>query len=168
MNEKEIGFRIKQARELRDMTLQDIADRVGIAKSTVQRYEAGSINKIKLPVIHSIANALSVNPAWIVGKDDNMDIASTLTPPLYKLSPAEEDVILKYRTLDEYGQINVNSVLNNEYARCQDSKVISLKEEPSPYSVHTLAAHARADATEEDKQKDYDLMNDPSIWGDKN
>lgn len=70
LSNKEIGLRIKTVREEKGMTLQEVADKVGIAKSTVQRYEAGSIEKIKLPVISSIAKVLDVNPAWLIGKSD--------------------------------------------------------------------------------------------------
>ena len=67
-----IAKRIKYARKLKEATLEDIANNVGLAKSTVQRYEAGKIDKIKLPVIQSIANYLSVNPAWLIGQSDDM------------------------------------------------------------------------------------------------
>lgn len=64
-----IGKRIKEARTLRNMTLDDIADDIGVAKSTIQRYEAGKITKLKLPVIHAIANSLNVDPVWLSGYD---------------------------------------------------------------------------------------------------
>lgn len=67
-----IAKRIKYARKLKEATLEEIANNVGLAKSTVQRYEAGKIDKIKLPVIQSIANYLSVNPAWLIGQSDDM------------------------------------------------------------------------------------------------
>ena len=51
------------------MTLDDIADDIGVAKSTIQRYEAGKITKLKLPVIHAIANSLNVDPVWLSGYD---------------------------------------------------------------------------------------------------
>ena len=57
MNNIEIGKRIKQTREERNMSLQDVAEITGVARSTVQRYEAGRIDKLKLPVIESIARA---------------------------------------------------------------------------------------------------------------
>ena len=158
MNEKEIGLRIKKARELRDMTLQDVANHVGIAKSTVQRYEAGQIIKIKLPVIQSIAVALSVNPSWIIGKSDEMEPDHTRTSSNFTLTLEEEEHIKKYRTLDEYGKRNVDNILQNEYERCADSNIIPMQESPASYTVHTLAAHECAGATDEDKQHDYDLL----------
>ena len=73
MDVKKIGERIKHARSLRNYTLEDIAKDIGVAKSTIQRYERGQIAHPKLPVLHSIANSLNVNPGWLVGKDINMN-----------------------------------------------------------------------------------------------
>lgn len=72
MDNQEIGRRIKKARELKNLTLEAIASEVGVARSTIQRYENGKIDKIKLPVIESIAKALSVSPAWLSCKTDDM------------------------------------------------------------------------------------------------
>lgn len=71
MTNEEIGNRIKSERESQGMTLKDVADKIGVATSTIQRYEAGAIQKIKLPVIEAIAKNLGVNPAWLVGKSDD-------------------------------------------------------------------------------------------------
>lgn len=68
---EEIGLRIEQRRKELQLTLNDVADSIGVARSTIQRYEKGRISKIKLPVIEAIANALNVNPAWIIYKTDD-------------------------------------------------------------------------------------------------
>lgn len=74
----EIGNRIKQARNMRNYTLDAIADEIGVAKSTIQRYENGLINKPKLPVLQAIADSLKVSPAWIAGQDVPMDAELSL------------------------------------------------------------------------------------------
>jgi repressor LexA len=53
------------------MTMDEVAQKVGVAKSTIQRYETGQIGKVKLPVIESIAAALLVNPDWLIGNTDD-------------------------------------------------------------------------------------------------
>jgi transcriptional regulator with XRE-family HTH domain len=78
MDIKLIGDRIKQARTLRNYTLDDIANEIGVTKSTIQRYENGLISKPKLPVLQSIADSLKVNPAWISGQDIPMEIDDSL------------------------------------------------------------------------------------------
>ena len=74
MDIKETGNRIKHARKLRNYTLEDLASNIGVAISTVQRYENGLIMNPKLPVLQSIANTLKVNVSWLLGKDASMVI----------------------------------------------------------------------------------------------
>lgn len=69
MSISEIGNRILTRRKELNFTLQQIADKVGVASSTIQRYEKGSISNFKLPVIESIAKALNFNPVWLIRKD---------------------------------------------------------------------------------------------------
>ena len=73
MDVHEIGNRIKQARTLRNYTLDDIAHEIGVAKSTIQRYENGLIRRPKLPVLQAIAQSIQVNPAWLAGYDVPME-----------------------------------------------------------------------------------------------
>ena len=73
MESKKIGVRIEQRRKEKGLTVDDIAQEIGVAKSTVQRYEKGTIEKIKLPVLEAIARVLDVNPAWLCFKSDKME-----------------------------------------------------------------------------------------------
>lgn len=66
-----LGERIKKRRMECGMTQGDIAAQVGVAISTIQRYEKGQIGKIKLPVVEAIARALRVSPEWLIGKSDD-------------------------------------------------------------------------------------------------
>lgn len=99
LTNKEIGTRISTARELRGMTLETVASSVGVAKSTIQRYEKGSIAKIKLPVLESIAHSLMVNPNWLIGNtDDPAPLSSPLpTTPAMELTPEETQLVDDYR-----------------------------------------------------------------------
>lgn len=72
MTNYEIGRRIEERRKSLGLTLEDVASAVGVAKTTVRRYEQGSFDKLKLPIIEAIARVLDVNPAWLVGKDVSM------------------------------------------------------------------------------------------------
>lgn len=72
MNNKEIGQRIKERRTELGLKQEDIAKKIGVATSTVQRYEAGTIDKPKLPVLEAIARAIKVAPDWLIGKNDEM------------------------------------------------------------------------------------------------
>ena len=87
MDGKKIGARIEQRRKNLGMTLDNIAQEIGVAKSTVQRYEKGTIEKIKLPVLESIARALDVNPAWLCFKSDQMEPVRYESPLPSGLTP---------------------------------------------------------------------------------
>ncbi len=73
MTNKEIGDRIRFARENANLNKKELAQKIKVADSTIKRYEDGEINKIKMPIIESIANVLSVNPMWIIGKSNNIE-----------------------------------------------------------------------------------------------
>lgn len=71
MNEKtEIGKRIEKSRKALGMTQEELAGTLGLNKSTIQRYESGKIEKIKLPVIEAMANVLGVRPEYLAAKSD--------------------------------------------------------------------------------------------------
>ena len=75
MTNKEIGKRIKDTRKEKDLTLEDVASAIGVARSTIQRYEMGKIDKIKLPIITAIADVLGVNDGWLVGKSEKKELS---------------------------------------------------------------------------------------------
>lgn len=70
---EKVGKRLKQARELRHITLEDAGKKVDVHKSTVLRWENGETEKIKLPVIEILANYYNVNPVWLMGYDVPME-----------------------------------------------------------------------------------------------
>lgn len=74
MDKNALAERLKYARTtLRSLSLQAMAELSGVAASTVQRYETGRINKIKLPVVEAFARVLCVNVHWLMGEDVPME-----------------------------------------------------------------------------------------------
>jgi len=67
----EIGNRINQRRKKLGLTLADVAADVGVAASTVQRYEKGDFGRVKMPVVKAIARALKASPEWLLGYTDD-------------------------------------------------------------------------------------------------
>lgn len=74
---KAIGRRIEQRRKELGLTLADLAAAVDLSASTIQRYEKGHFDKIKLPVLQAIASALKVAPEWLMC----LDAPSASVPP---------------------------------------------------------------------------------------
>lgn len=79
IDNKQIGLRIAQARRDKNMTGKELALRVGVAASTILRYEKGQITKIKIPIIEAIARVLDINPMWLIGKSKHKSVKEMLT-----------------------------------------------------------------------------------------
>lgn len=73
MKNSEIGKRIQQRRKALNISVVDVAEYTGLSKATIHRYENGNIKDIKLPTIDAISSMLNVNPAWLIGKSENME-----------------------------------------------------------------------------------------------
>ena len=145
MNNIEIGKRIHNARTLKKYTLDEVAKKIGVAKSTIQRYENGKITKIKLPVIDSIANALAVNPAWLVRKSDEMEIHTPIN--------SSNKILQYYNKLNELGKQEATK-------RVEELTYIPM------YNQDTNlldAAHSLDNANCEDKANDENIMNDENF-----
>lgn len=134
MDNIELGKRLKQARISCNYTMEDIAKKIGVAKSTIQRYENGKIEKIKLPIIESIAGVLNVNPSWLIGKSENMKshknniiLGTELDSIFHKIS--EEKNIPKNNL--------VNLFFSNDYSNLPDNRKI-LSEENIRYIIDEL------------------------------
>lgn len=78
MSEKEISEkmqdimkRMKSRREELNMSYQTLSEKVGISKSTLQRYETGYIKNMPVDKLEEIADALNVSPAYLMGWENH-------------------------------------------------------------------------------------------------
>lgn len=137
MDNIEIGKRIKSRRAELGMTQGDIAAEIGVAVSTIQRYETGSINKVKLPVVQAIARVLRVNPNWLVGKTDNSNIDDLILPDNILPMPKTRKIpllgtiacgepILAAENLD--GEVDIPENIHADFAlRCKGDSMINAR-----------------------------------------
>ena len=65
------GSRIKQLREQSGLSQVELADRIGVSKQTLYKYENDIITNIPSDKIESIANTLRTTPSYLMGWDDN-------------------------------------------------------------------------------------------------
>ena len=59
--------RIRELRKEKGLTLEQVADIVGVGKSTVRKWETGMIANMKRDKIASLAKALGTTPAYLMG-----------------------------------------------------------------------------------------------------
>ncbi len=69
-NLKKIAERIKARRIELNMSYQDLADKTGISRSTLQRYETGAIKNLPIDKFELIANALNISAAKLMGLEN--------------------------------------------------------------------------------------------------
>lgn len=77
-----IALRIKQRREQLGMSAEQLAEKIGKAKTTIYRYENGFIEKMPSSVLSDIANALNVTPTFLMGLEDNVFATSSEIRPV--------------------------------------------------------------------------------------
>ena len=68
-----IGKRIKQLREDKGLTQEDIAKKIGVAIQTIYKYENEIVTNIPLDKLEKIAKALQTTPAYLMGWEDNAE-----------------------------------------------------------------------------------------------
>lgn len=62
-----VGSRIRQRRQELGMSADELAAKLGKNRATVYRYESDDIENFPISVIDSLANALQVSPAYLMG-----------------------------------------------------------------------------------------------------
>lgn len=96
-----IGENIKRRRQELDMTLEDVARRVGVSRQTMSRYETGVIGNIPGEKIEALAGVLNTTPAFLMG----WETASEAEPSPAVLPFPEEGISGKYYRLNDQGQL---------------------------------------------------------------
>ncbi|MBD8946245.1 MAG: XRE family transcriptional regulator [Clostridiales bacterium] len=61
-----IGDRIRQLREQLELTQEEVGNKIGVTKATVNRYETGEID-IKRTIAIKLAEVLNTTPSYIMG-----------------------------------------------------------------------------------------------------
>ena len=73
--ENDLSRKIKQLRLEKNMTLEQVAQIVGVGKSTVRKWETGMIANMKRDKISALAKALGTTPAYLMGwKEEQKNI----------------------------------------------------------------------------------------------
>lgn len=66
----DMSEKIRKLRISKNMTLEELGNKVGVGKSTVRKWETGAIANMRRDKIAKIANALDVSPAYLMGWTD--------------------------------------------------------------------------------------------------
>ena len=112
---KNMAQKIKELRRQRGMTLEQVANIVGVGKSTVRKWETGMIANMKRDKIAALSQALGTTPAYLMGWQDEDDE-----------NPHELKLLTAFDKLDVDDQIFVAKAVE-DYKK---DNVIFIKEPP--------------------------------------
>lgn len=94
-------YKIIKSRRLElGLTLKDVAKALGVAESTVSRYESSDIQNMGIDKIEALSRVLRCSPAYLMGWDNSVSSAFVLTD-------IEKRIILEYRKADEIAKAMV-------------------------------------------------------------
>ncbi len=151
--------RLKESRIKAGLTQEQLAEKLGVAKSTLSGYESGN----REPTVATIAKALET-----LNIDANylyQDETKTLTERVISLE--DKEFLNKYHNLDNHGKEMVDFTLEKEYERSKvQANQASENIVQMPSYLQVNAAHARTDVppTPEGKAHDDAIMEDDSEW----
>jgi len=74
MAEKDMAQKIKELRVANNMTLEQVADIVGVGKSTVRKWETGMIANMRRDKIAALAKALHTTPEYLMGWSTDIEV----------------------------------------------------------------------------------------------
>ena len=75
----DIGKRMKERRKQLKMTADEIAEKLGVSRATIYRYEKGDIEKFPIESLEPLAEALQTTSEYLMGWEFERDIL-----PIYK------------------------------------------------------------------------------------
>ena len=68
---KQVGERVKERRTELNLTMPELGKRIGVNKSTIQRYEADGVDPKRTMIINGLAEALLTTPEWLTGLSED-------------------------------------------------------------------------------------------------
>ena len=95
--------RIKDLRHEKGLTLEQVADVVGVGKSTVRKWETGMIANMRRDKIADLAKALGTTPAYLMGwEEETTDKVNSPSKPV--LTEGEQLLLDLFRQIPEEQQ----------------------------------------------------------------
>lgn len=66
-----MGARIYEKRNEKGYTMQELADKLGVQASAVNKWEKGVVQNIKRSTIQKMAEIFGCSPVWLMGLNDD-------------------------------------------------------------------------------------------------
>lgn len=109
----DLGEKIKNRRIDLDLTLEEVGNIVGVTKSTVMKWETGSIENMRRDKIALLSKALKVSPLWIMGVEDKNITSGTISVPLLGQIAAGVPILAE-ENIEDY--FNIDTKVKADFA----------------------------------------------------
>lgn len=97
-----IGEIIKQARTQKGMTQEELAEKVGVKKSAVAKWENGRVSEIKRSNLKNLADALGLNPNQLLDETEPNQYENQKPANDDGLTESQRELIAFAKTLSEH------------------------------------------------------------------
>lgn len=116
--------RIKQLRKQKGLTQKEMAEAVGVGVSTVAMWESGKRTP-SFKLLNDLSDLFDKSIDYILGTSDDdrspkLNDAQIEQFGTWEIQSELIDILRQYLQLDEYGKMNIRSLLNRELVRCQE------------------------------------------------
>lgn len=91
----EIKDKIKSRRLELGLTLDEVAQKIGVAASTFQRYESGEIKNMRRDKVKKIADVLELSPSYLMGWSEQSDATEFDSSQYDNIIPLKKDYLKK-------------------------------------------------------------------------
>ena len=125
--------RIKECRLNSKLTQEELANKLGLKKSAIAKYENGRVENIKRNTIEEMAKIFDVKPSYIMGWDDGRNMIIEYVDLTEAEKSAQKRLLAYYKALSEIDKKRVDNYVKNLYnIQLSDKEILN-------------AAHKRTD-----------------------
>ena len=134
----DIGERIKARRKQLGISVDAIAEKLGVDRSTIYRYESEYIEKFPVNIVPALSEVLMVSPAYLMGWENEAYTVKTKKIPLLGSIAAGEPIFANEDTrtyIEVDGSISVDFCLRVKGdsmvdARINDGDIVFIRQQP--------------------------------------
>ena len=95
----DVGALIKQARIEKGFTQEELAEKVGVKKSAVAKWENGRVSEIKRSNLKNLSDALGLKPTQLLGDIESDPVSAAQELADIYLDVELREMIAEYQTL---------------------------------------------------------------------
>lgn len=120
---------IKKTRLARDLTLQEVADAVGVSRQTIQRYESGIIGNIPSDKIEKIAEVLNVSPADLMGWTGDITEQAPVSDYYFVPEPISAGMPIEIGAMEQLPTVSIPDCMLGKYAHSRHILIMPINGE---------------------------------------